>query len=129
MCCFFFSLAGKAGVLTPVRKPPPQSSGDRKAGGEGVNQQAQEEGGKGRKEREDVTTPAAARARASLVNTSYVPEVVSHSLHEPFIHKYSSMYKHIAYIYDIRMTDTGYLFHSLHILEPFSVHLSPLLSI
>ena len=27
--------------------------------------------------REDVTTPAAARARASLVNSSYVPEVKS----------------------------------------------------
>lgn len=34
-------------------------------------------GGKGeeRGRDEDVTTPAAARARASLVNTSYVPEV------------------------------------------------------
>lgn len=60
--------AAKTGAVTPQRKPG--SSGGPKAAGEGG-------GGGGRgKEREDVTTPAAARARASLVNTSYVPEVV-----------------------------------------------------
>ena len=46
----------------------PDSENLKKEQGEGAGEE------RGRDE-EDVTTPAAARARASLVNTSYVPEV------------------------------------------------------
>ena len=64
------SPVGKASAVTPFRKPA-ESSGRQKVSGEGGGG-----GGEmGRKKRGDVTTPAAARARASLVNTSYVPEV------------------------------------------------------
>jgi condensin-2 complex subunit D3 len=61
---------GKVGAVTPLRKPA-ESSGRQKVSREGGG------GDTGRKKRDDVTTPAAARARASLVNTSYVPELMT----------------------------------------------------
>ena len=50
----------------------------------GREEQAEEERGGGGAEtpaEEDATTPTAARARAALVNTSYVPEVSWHVLY------------------------------------------------
>ena len=71
--CLPLSPVGKASAVTPFRKPA-ESSGRQKVSGEGGGGGGG--GGEmGRKKRGDVTTPAAARARASLVNTSYVPEV------------------------------------------------------
>ena len=92
MFCLY--LGGQAGVGTPLRNPHTNTGQktvavedgvqqDRKGGGggrgrgEGGGGGGGGGGGKGGGERDDVTTPAAARTRASLVNTSYVPEVVN----------------------------------------------------